>query len=399
MIPIRPVNILLPSKADYEKWAVVACDQFTSQKDYWQSLDELVGNAPSTLRLIYPEVYLGEADYEKRIEDIQKTMRKYLEDGVFEEHKNCCVLVKRSTVFGNQRLGIVLGVDLEEYCFTHPSHASVRSTEDVVASRIPPRVKIRRGAPLELPHVILLLDDEKKSVIETLVSEDREVLYDFDLNMQGGHITGYKVSADEITERMSEYVSRKLSEGKDFLVAVGDGNHSLATAQAYWNEIRETLTEEERKTHPARIALCEVENLYDEGIIFEPIHRFVFGADENLISMLESKLAGNLSVRTLISGVEKNISVPDNSAQAISAVQSVLEEYVAEHKECSIDYIHGEDNLKEIAAANGGVALFMPSMKKDELFSYVSEHGTLCKKTFSMGEAQEKRYYIEAKRI
>ena len=176
MIPIRPVNILLPSKADYEKWAVVACDQFTSQRDYWQSLDELVGNAPSTLRLIYPEVYLGEADYEKRIEDIQKTMRKYLEDGVFEEHKNCCVLVKRSTAFGNQRLGIVLGVDLEEYCFTHPSHASVRSTEDVVASRIPPRVKIRRGAPLELPHVILLLDDEKKSVIESLVSADREVL-------------------------------------------------------------------------------------------------------------------------------------------------------------------------------------------------------------------------------
>ena len=217
--------------------------------------------------------------------------------------------------------------------------------------------------------------------------------------MQGGHITGYKVSADEITERMNEYVSRKLGEGKDFLVAVGDGNHSLATAQAYWNELRETLTEEERKTHPARIALCEVENLYDEGIIFEPIHRFVFGADESLIELLESRLSGNLSVKTTANGVERNVFVPDNSAQAISEVQSVLEEYTSQHKECSIDYIHGEDNLKEIAAANAGVALFMPSMKRDELFSYVSEHGTLCKKTFSMGEAQEKRYYIEAKRI
>lgn len=399
MIPILPVNILLPKAADYQKWAVVACDQFTSQPEYWQSLDKLVSGAPSALRLIYPEVYLGEADYEKRIEDIQKTMRKYIEDSVFEEHRNCCVLVKRSTIFGHERLGIVLGVDLEAYCFTHPSHASVRSTEDVVASRIPPRVKIRRGAPLELPHVILLLDDEEKSVIETLAIEGREVLYDFDLNMQGGHITGYKVTAEEISKRMDAYVSRKLAEGKDFLVAVGDGNHSLATAQAYWQEIKTMLSEEEQKTHPARFALCEVENLYDSGIIFEPIHRFVFGAGEDFLDVLSNTLSGGGAIKASLNGEERNISVPCNTAEAISAVQKTVEQYVASHKDCTVDYIHGEDNLKEIAAAKPGVALFMPSMAKQELFSYVAEHGTLCKKTFSMGEAQEKRYYIEAKRI
>ena len=399
MIAVKPVDILLPRKADLSKWAVVACDQFTSQKDYWQSLDSYVGSAESTLRLIYPEVYLGENDGDARIKNIHATMAQYLENGVFEEHKNTFVLVKRVTPFGNVRWGIVAGIDLEAYCFTHPSHAEVRSTEDVVMDRIPPRLKIREGAPLELPHVILLIDDAKRSVIEKLAEEKHKVLYDFDLNMNGGHVTGYKVCADEAIKLLEKYTEDKLACGSDFFFAVGDGNHSLATAQAYWNEIKPTLSEEERKTHPARFALCEIENLYDEGIIFEPIHRFVFGADEGLIKLISEKVKVGATLKAYVDCKRVDLSVPNNSAETISAVQAVVEEYVKAHTACYVDYIHGEDNLMSVANEHKGVAIVMPPMQKGELFAYVSEHGTLCKKTFSMGEAQEKRYYIEAKRI
>lgn len=399
MISVKSVNVLLPRKADFKKWAVVACDQFTSQPEYWQKLDAFVGDSESTLRLIYPEVYLGESNGEERIAAIHRTMAQYLADGVLEEYKNTFVLVKRQTAFGNTRYGIVAAIDLEDYCFTHPSHAQIRSTEDVVLDRIPPRLKIREGAPLELPHVILLIDDEKKCVVEKLAAEEHEVLYDFDLNMQGGHVTGYRIDADYAISLFEKYAGTKLADGKDFLFAVGDGNHSLATAQAYWNEIKAALGEEERKTHPARFALCEIENLYDDGIVFEPIHRFVFGADEQLISTLSENLTGDSMINALVNGRETRIAVPQNCAEAISAVQSIIEKFVKEHDGCKVDYIHGDDNLADIAGKNKGVALFMPSLKKDELFSYVSAHGTLCKKTFSMGEAQEKRYYIEAKRI
>lgn len=264
--------------------------------------------------------------------------------------------------------------------------------------RIPPRLKIREGAPLELPHVILLIDDQKRCVLEKLAAKANDILYDFELNMNGGHLTGFKIAANEALELFDAYAQDKLAVGDDFLFAVGDGNHSLATAQAYWNEIKQTLSEEERKTHPARFALCEIENLYDEGIVFEPIHRFVFGADEGLLEALKT-IGGDGRIKAFLNGKVVEISVPQNCAEAISAVQRTVEQYVAGHKGSKVDYIHGEDNLMQIASANEGVALIMPSLKKDELFSYVSAYGTLCKKTFSMGEAQEKRYYVEAKRI
>ena len=398
MIAVKSINILLPRKADYQKWAVVACDQFTSQPEYWQELDKFVGEEKSTLRLIYPEVYLGEKDGDARIAAIRETMRAYLDGGVFEEYRDTFVLVKRTTAFGNTRLGLVCAIDLEDYCFTHPSHAQVRSTEDVVLDRIPPRLKIRRGAPLELPHVILLIDDEKRNVIEALAKEPRETLYDFELNMNGGKIAGYGVNAKEAIAKFEEYAQDKLAAGKDFFFAVGDGNHSLATAQAYWNEIKQGLGEEERKTHPARFALCEIENLYDEGIVFEPIHRFVFGAGDELIAELK-KIGGGGKMTAIAKSGKMEFASPAVSAEAISAVQKTLEAYASAHKDVKIDYIHGEDNLLSVAKNNDGIAIIMPSLKKDELFEYVSEHGTLCKKTFSMGEAQEKRYYVEAKRI
>jgi len=210
----------------------------------------------------------------------------------------------------------------------------------------------------------------------------------------GGILTIGKENAEEVKNRFYS-----LAEKTNFLFAVGDGNHSLASAKAYWEEIRDTLSEEERQTHPARYALCEVENLYDDGIIFEPIHRFVFGADGAFEEYLKSRLGGGARMSVYTNGLRTEIDVPENSAESISSVQKAIEEYVSLHPECSVDYIHGEDNLMSVASREKGAALVMPSMRKQELFSYVETHGALCKKTFSMGEAQEKRYYVEAKRI
>lgn len=406
METIKSLPILLPKDADYSKWAVVACDQFTSQVKYWEALSNYVGKESSVLNIIYPEVYLEEKDPQKRIDNINRTMEKYLKDGVFKEIKDSFVLIKRDTKFDHSRLGLVVAVDLEDYCFTHPSNATIKSTEGVVIERIPPRLKIRENAPIELPHIILLIDDRKKMVIEPLYAkkEKLEKLYDFDLNMNGGHLEGYRVDAKEVIDIFNEYeksIQNLYGDDKnEFIFAVGDGNHSLATAQAHWNNVKATLTEEEKKNHPARYALCEIENLHDEGIEFEPIHRFVFNVNsEDLFNYMASKLSGTSTLDMFTTYQNFTLNVDENSAKAISDIQAVLDEYVKEHKEASIDYIHGLDNLASIASENKGVAIIMPKIKKDELFPYVLKNGTLCRKSFSMGEAQEKRYYVEGKKI
>ena len=387
------------------KWSVVSCDQYTSEPDYWSKLESIVKDAPSTLRLIYPEVYLSEAEPEKRIAKINETMKSYLDSGVFREIKDSYILIKRDTCLGHSRLGLVAPVDLEDYSFVQPCSSIIRSTEDVVRDRIPPRLKIRRGAPIELPHIILLIDDRKKEILEPLWGkrDSFEKLYDFDLNMNGGHIVGYKVDADIVHAALDKYVENtvKTLYGKEsnFVFAVGDGNHSLATAQAYWNEIKETLTEEERKVHPARYALCEIENLHSDGILFEPIHRFVFNADANFVNYLKDNLTGSAKVRVFSKDGEAGICADGNSAKAIADIQSVIDKYLKENKECSVDYVHGEESLKWVANANKGIAILMPKLAKEDLFGYVLENGTLCRKSFSMGEADEKRFYLEAKKI
>lgn len=405
MRTIHTTDILIPKACAPSKWAVVACDQFTSEPSYWQALDEYVGNDKSTLRLIFPEVYLAKDDENKRIQDVNSAMKAYLEDGTFEVLKDSFVLVKRTTANGVSRLGIVLAIDLEDYCFTHPSHAHVRSTEGVVAERIPPRLEIRKDAPLELPHVMLLIDDRKHSVIEPLWSKRAELrkIYDFDLNMGGGHLEGYQISSKEVIDAFDCYVQSISNlygtDGNDFIFAVGDGNHSLATAQAHWNNVKVGLSEEEKANHPARYALCEVENLHDDGITFEPIHRFVFGAGDDLIVLIRQRLSGDGKVCATCDGVEYVLSVEQNSPKAIRDIQTVVDEYVSLHDGCVVDYIHGANHLEEIAKDNHGVAIYMPAIKKDELFEYVLKNGTLCRKAFSMGEAEEKRYYFEAKKI
>ena len=389
-------SILIPNKnIDMQSWSVISCDQHALDIDYWMKLYKRVGKKPSTINLILPEAFLQTTSLNESLRKIIETMKSYLDSGIFREIKDNYILIRRDTCLGHSRLGLVAPVDLE----------SIKLTEDVVRDRIPPRLKIRRGAPIELPHIILLIDDRKKEILEPLWEkrDSFEKLYDFDLNMNGGHIVGYKVDAGIVHAVLDKYVENtvKTLYGKEsnFVFAVGDGNHSLATAQAYWNEIKETLTEEERKIHPARYALCEIENLHSDGILFEPIHRFVFNADSNFVNYLKDNLTGIAKVRVFSKDGEADICVDGNSAKAIADIQSVIDKYLKENKECSVDYVHGEESLKWVANANKGIAILMPKLAKEDLFGYVLENGTLCRKSFSMGEADEKRFYLEAKKI
>ena len=405
MKTIRSCDILVPNGCEHEKWSVVACDQFTSEREYWHKLERYVGDAKSTLKLIFPEAYLEDDDKEERIENINRTMREYLDGGVFKTLKDSFIVCKRTTESGVSRLGIVLAIDLEDYCFTHPSHAYVRSTEGVVLDRIPPRLKIRQDAPVELPHIMLLIDDRKHRVIEPIWEgrADLEKVYDFDLNMGGGHLEGYRIDAQKVIDVFDKYVDSVQDlygeKTNDFIFAVGDGNHSLATAQAHWNRIKEGLTDAQKAVHPARFALCEVENLHDDGIVFEPIHRFVFGAKEDFIGYLQTALSGEKTIEAFDKNGNYTLKVDRVGAKAIKDIQDAIDAYLKEHSECSVDYIHGIEHLKDVAAHNVGVAIAMPKIEKDELFGYVLKNGTLCRKAFSMGEAEEKRYYFEAKKI
>lgn len=405
MKTLKPFDILLPDVAEPEKFAVVSCDQFTSQRDYWEKLAAEVGDAPSALKLIFPEVYLEDGDAKERITAINATMQSYLDGGVFRTLKDSFVLVKRETAYGNTRLGIVAPVDLEEYSYVHPTEATIRATEGVVANRIPPRLAIRENAPIELPHVMLLIDDRDKSIIEPYYKKrgELEKLYDFDLNMNGGHLTGWRLDAHEVMAKLDVYAKKVrglYGVDTDFVFAVGDGNHSLATAQAHWKNVRKGLSAEERENHPARFALVEIENLHCDGIVFEPIHRFVFGVDDaDFVLYMSTVLKGESRLKMFTTNMEYSIAVNANNTEAIAEVQDAIDAYVSSHPGASVDYIHGLENLHSVADSSDGVAVQMPCIEKAELFGYVAEHGNLCRKAFSMGEAEEKRYYFEAKKI
>lgn len=405
MKTLKPFDILLPDVAEPEKFAVVSCDQFTSQRDYWEKLAAEVGDAPSALKLIFPEVYLEDGDAKERIAAINAAMQSYLDGGVFRTLKDSFVLVKRETAYGNTRLGIVAPVDLEEYSYVHPTEATIRATEGVVANRIPPRLAIRENAPIELPHVMLLIDDRDKSIIEPYYKKrgELEKLYDFDLNMNGGHLTGWRLDAHEVMAKLDVYAKKVrglYGVDTDFVFAVGDGNHSLATAQAHWKNVRKGLSAEERENHPARFALVEIENLHCDGIVFEPIHRFVFGVDDaDFVLYMSTVLKGESRLKMFTTNMEYSIAVNANNTEAIAEVQDAIDAYVSSHPGASVDYIHGLENLHSVADSSDGVAVQMPCIEKAELFGYVAEHGNLCRKAFSMGEAEEKRYYFEAKKI
>ena len=388
-------EILLPrAGTDMHAWAVIACDQHTSDSAYWSELEKTVGEKPSTLRLTLPEIYLDKADCAERIGNIAKTMREYRNGGVFRKLPKGFVLVRRKTPYSPVRTGIVLAVDLEEYSYEKQSNASIRATEATILERIPPRLKIRECAELEFPHIMLLYDDPQDVVLGELKGRtDLETLYDFELNMGGGHVCGQFVSEYE------EVIRRFESLKKDgLLFMVGDGNHSLASAKALWEKIKADLPASEQETHPARYALCEAVNLYDEGIRFEAIHRLVKGVDTaDFIKTFSGTGKGDGAFH--VSGKKQSISLPEEAADAVRAVDSYIMEYVSK-KGGSVDYIHGEQALAQLTRENPDyVGISLPKMDKGELFGQVQRFGSLPRKTFSMGESEEKRYYIEGKEI
>lgn len=393
MNSIKIPRILLPKNANMRLWSVNACDQFTSDEKYWEELDKLVGGAPSALRLIFPEIYLKD-NPEKRIANINAKMREYLDGGVFKEVEGGFILVERTTQSGT-RTGIVLAIDLEDYDFKAGSKAYIRSTEATILERIPPRVKIRENAPLELPHIMLLYDDPVFAVLKSVKRGGK--LYDFDMNMGGGHVTGTFIeNAGEVTSAFYALADGdKYGNGEKLLFAVGDGNHSLATAKTCWESIKKALSPEEAANHPARFALVEAVNIYDPALTFEPIHRLI-KTDKPAQFVQDYKPKGGKKAYIAVDGKVIEVPFADDVPRGIRELDGYISEFLKKYGG-EVDYIHGEDELKNFSSQ--GVGVILPAIEKGDFFRLIVTGGNLPRKTFSMGEGNEKRYYIESKLI
>ena len=413
-IGIRPAQILLPA-ADVkpETWACIACDQYTSEPEYWEKAFAVAGDAPSAIRLILPEYNLKNS--ESLIPQIHRTMADYLAQGLLTPAVNPGFILCERTIASGTRLGLVCAVDLEQYSFEKGSLPLIRPTEQTITDRLPPRLKIRRGAPVELTHIMILIDDPDRTVLEPLQAAKASLrkVYDFDLMMNGGHLAGWAVDSAEALAQVDQSLNALMNtKGENpLLLAVGDGNHSLATAKAYWNEIRENLTEAERENHPARYALCEIVNIHDEALLFEPIYRIVTGTTRAAVmadwkAYAEAKgmsLAAEGSDHrfTVVSadGEETVAVLNPEGAIPCETIQKFLDSFLSRHPEAGIDFIHGEGSLRALAAKPETVGFLLPDIDKHSFFKDVEKLGVLPRKTFSMGEADEKRFYMEAKRI
>ena len=414
-----PADILLPQGCDLTKWSVVACDQYTSQPEYWQRVEYFVGSAPSSLHLILPESSLDGPSVETDIMDVTNTMSRYLRDGVFAACPDSLIYVERTLDSGRVRRGLVGMVDLDQYDYEPGASSLIRATEGTVLSRIPPRVAVRKNAPLELPHAMLLADDPGKTVIEPLRAETSrmELLYDFELMELSGHLRGWRLTEGQM-DRVA-LALRALADPAGFqaryqapdapvlLFAVGDGNHSLATAKACY-ERQKTLTPPDQWADlPARYALVELVNLHDDSLDFEPIHRVLFGVDPKaLLSDLLAAFPGAFEglgqghvLRYLHADGTGAITIPHPTHQLeVATLQSFLDTWLESHRG-RIDYIHGSEVVRDLASQPGNLGFLLPPMGKDRLFPTVIHDGVLPRKTFSMGEAQDKRFYLEARKI
>jgi hypothetical protein len=437
-------EVLLPAKGiDYAKWAVVACDQYSSERDYWKRVEAVVAGAPSTLGLIFPEAYLEDADAEERIARIQANMRDYLSRKLLASAGPGLVLVERFTPFERKpRVGLVLAVDLEAYRYGADSKSLIRPTEGTIVERLPPRMRIRRGAELELPHIMLLLDDPGRSAIEPLYAARERLpkLYDFDLMLGSGRVRGWQVRDAAALEALADalgvladptafrakYEFAERGSAEPLLFAVGDGNHSLAAAKAVWEEIKAAYAGEPGlMEHPARYALVELVNVYDEGLPFHPIHRLLSGVGEaDLLDALKSyqQFATKRypSTEAAIAAVDESaaadpvahriacvspqgelvITFPKPRANlAAGTVQDFLDPFLKARPGATIDYIHGTESLLALASKKDNLGLYLPPIDKSGFFATVIRDGVMPRKTFSMGEAPEKRFYIEARKI
>ena len=416
-------EILVPAESvDISTWAVVACDQYTSEPGYWSAVAAVAKDRPSALHCILPEIFLESPDVEQRMLSIKRTMADYLARGFLRKLPPGLILVDRRTVFHPSRKGIVLALDLEKYDYNRGTKSLIRPTEDTILERIPPRIKIRREAPLELPHIMILIDNPEKSVIEPLfdAGAGEPPLYDADLMMDGGHIVGRYLPTETASPLLAASLSRLAGRGNGdpLLFAVGDGNHSLATAKAVWEELKPGLPKQLTASHPARFALVEIVNLYDSGIEFEPIHRILTGispaeflryiekipgadprrtqsfaevrelcADGSLVGVLSAEWSAAIKTRS------------DGSRLPTGAVQELLEDFLRTRKEGGIDYIHGTDSLFSLCRRQDTVGFLLPPLPKRELFPAVIGGEVLPRKAFSIGEAPEKRFYLEGRRL
>ena len=413
-IGIRPAQILLPAPGvKPETWACIACDQYTSEPEYWRKAFAAAGDAPSAIRLILPEYDLKNS--ESLIPRIHQAMADYLAKGLLAPAVNPGFILCERTIASGTRLGLVCAVDLEEYSFEKGSLPLIRPTEQTITDRLPPRLKIRRGAPVELTHIMILIDDPDRTVLEPLQAAKASLrkVYDFDLMMGGGHLAGWAVEGEEMLARVDQSLNALMDTKGDhpLLLAVGDGNHSLATAKAYWNEIRESLSEAERKNHPARYALCEIVNIHDEALLFEPIYRIVTGTTRMEIMAAWKQYAAQHGMHldregeghrfTVVSADGEGTVVVKDPEGAIpcETIQKFLDDFLANTPGTGIDFIHGEVSLRTLAEKPGTVGFLLPEIDKHTFFKDVETLGVLPRKTFSMGEADEKRFYMEAKRI
>ena len=404
-VGIKADKILLPETEDMRAWACIACDQFTSEIEYWKELESQVKGKRTTLDLTLPEIYL-EDNADERIKGINANIKEYLNSGVFKDYGKGFILTVRKTPYVERRIGLVAAVDLDKYEYTQKSNSLIRATEGTIEERIPPRLKIRKDADVEFPHVMVLFDDEKREITESLYAkkESLKKIYDFELNMGGGSIEGYFVDdVDFVLNKFAGLIDKerliaKYGKEDNFLFAVGDGNHSLATAKTHWNNVKATLTEQERKDHPARYALVELVNIYDEGIYFEPIYRYVFGIDkEKFLSGLGGVDGGNMQVYA--SGKVTEQKGQNDLPEGIRAVDKFVKDYISNFGG-AVDYVHGESNLKKLVDdRDDAVGILFDKLDKSDLFKYVSKNGAFPRKTFSMGEGVEKRYYLEGRRI
>jgi len=432
-IGLKVPNILLPKPSiDHHKWAVIACDQFTSEPEYWQSVEDIVGDAPSTYHMILPEVYLGTLEEEKRLTSTHETMQQYLQSGVFRS-LNDMVYVLR-TVGGHTRRGLMVCLDLEQYDYQQGAQTLIRSTEGTILDRLPPRIRIRKNAPLECPHILVLFDDPNDSVFGPLDEQvmQFEEVYDFDLMLDSGHLTGLALNDETVRtgilqtlqnlidpETFAEKYNLKPEGHKPLLFAMGDGNHSLATAKAIWEEIKPEVG----MHHPARYALVEIENIHDPALEFEPIHRLLFNLNQDILEKMTQFWGERFKTQPMDS-IDSMIAIVDEAEEPwhqigmiapdgpklleirrprhnlpVGTLQEFLDSYLAEDGAEKTDYVHGTEVLIEKGKAHGNVGFYVPAMDKSDLFKTVILDGALPRKTFSMGEAIEKRFYMECRLI
>ncbi len=429
---IQIPQVFLPKAGtDLTKWAVIACDQFTSEPEYWHGVEKIVGDAPSTLKLTFPEVHLEKPGEEERILNIQASMKKYIEEGILQP-RDGLIYVERS-VGRKTRKGLVLCLDLEHYDYNKGSSSLIRATEGTIVDRLPPRIKVRRGAAMELPHILVLIDDPNHTVIEPLsgAKSKLEKLYDFDLMFDSGHLAGYAVS-DELEINVvgalrnlakPEVFAAKYGIDKDepvLLFAMGDGNHSLATAKAIWEKMKPQVGMD----HPARYALVEIENVHDEGLEFEPIHRVLFKLKKDLFMELKKSFGVNFTYSEVANGEEmiRRVDSAEGQKQAIGLVggakkfgvieienassnlavgtiQSFIDAFLKDGGAEKVDYVHGADVVERLSLQPGNAGFYLAGIHKSELFKTVILDGALPRKTFSLGEAREKRFYMEARKI